>query len=191
MLDPYTTDHLDKWEWTIPLTPETSNNTPGTPPELPEIEIEKQTPAINEFIWIFQSIWDHQGDRLDVADYTFKITGKKYEFMPSGDQPLFKVEFIENGQTCFNIILPADGTRVGTHGLEGLRRGDEFYTRALLLVLEHIKRAKVSHESGNQTVLQQTRLRVLDALALPRETPSWSSEPTIKDEWLNVSGNSF
>lgn len=138
------------------------------PPELPEIEIQKQDSIVRDFVRIFQSIHQDQGSAVH-WEYTFEKQGNTSVFSKKG---YFRVQYVDVG-AVFNIIT-TEGTRVGTEGWPGLGRGDEFYTQALHIVLDHIKRAKTSLESEKRNILEATRNRVLAALELPSES---SEEP--------------
>ncbi len=148
------------------------------PPELPELELQKQTSAIGEFVWIFKSIWNQQGMGSIGEDFKFDIQGNICVFYVYENKELkFMVQFEKNTE-IFDIKL-ADGTIVGMSAWEGLGKGEAFFTKAVLLTLEHIKRAKKFLEAQRADTSGNVRRRVLDALALPRETLSSTGRAKI------------
>lgn len=148
------------------------------PPPLPEEEIQKQDSAIWEFKEIFESLWNEQGVSLIGEDFKFETQGSICVFHVHENKELkFMVEFEKNTRK-FDIKL-ADGTIVGTSAWEGLGKGEAFFTEAILLTLEHIKRAKKFLEAQRADTSDNVRRRVLGALALPRETLSSTGNANI------------
>ncbi len=148
------------------------------PPPLPEIEKQKQDSAIAEFLSIFQSIWNQQGMSSIGEDFKFDTQGNICVFYVYENKELKFMVQCEKNTRIFDIRL-ADGTIVGTSAREGLGKGEAFFTEAILLTLEHIKRAKKFLEAQRADTSDNVRRRVLDALALPREPVSSTGKANI------------